>query len=71
MRDLPPRSWWAYLVGPVLGGMISVGIAYVLRGHGGGESGTAAAQGTLGVRWTPGRIGTPTAAPDADTNPEP
>src|SRR6516225_6680990 len=34
-------SWWAYLVGPILGGMIAVGIAYVLRGHGGGESGTA------------------------------
>jgi aquaporin Z len=64
-------SWWAYLVGPVLGGMIAVGIAYVLRGHGGGESGTAAAQGTLGVRWMPGRTGTPTAAPEADTNPEP
>src|SRR6516164_7433726 len=63
-------SWWAYLVGPILGGMIAVGIAYVLRGPGGGESGTAAAQGTL-VQWFPRRTGTPTAAPDADTNPEP
>ena len=56
-------SWWAYLVGPILGGMIAVGIAYVLRGHGGGESGTAAAQGTL-VQWFPRRTGTPTAAPE-------
>jgi aquaporin Z len=61
-------SWWAYLVGPVLGGMVAVGIAYVLRGHGGGESGTAAAQGTLGVRWSPRRHDTPTPAPD-DPNP--
>jgi Major intrinsic protein len=24
-------SWWAYLTGPVAGGLIAVGIAYVLR----------------------------------------
>jgi aquaporin Z len=63
-------SWWAYLVGPVLGGMIAVGIAYILRGHGGGESGTAAAQGTL-VQWFPRRTDAPAPAPGADTNPEP
>src|SRR5258705_3236055 len=40
-------SWLAYLVGPVAGGVIAVGIAYVLRGRGGGLSGVAAAQGTL------------------------
>src|SRR5690349_1023619 len=44
-------AWWAYLVGPVAGGLIAVGIAYVLRGRGGGRSGVAAAQGTLGVDW--------------------
>ena len=48
-------SWWAYLVGPVAGAAIAVGIAYVLRGRGGGHSGVAAAQGTLGVDWRPGR----------------
>jgi aquaporin Z len=64
-------AWWAYLVGPLLGGMIAVGIAYVLRGPGGGESGTAAARGTLGVNWLARRIGTPTAAPDASPNAEP
>ena len=49
-------AWWAYLVGPVAGGMVAVGIAYVLRGPGGGLSGTRAAQGTLGSRWRPGPI---------------
>jgi aquaporin Z len=63
-------SWWAYLVGPLLGGMIAVGIAHVLRGPGGGEAGIAAAQGTLG-RWFPTRAGAPTSAADAGTNPEP
>ena len=47
-------SWWAYLVGPIAGGLIAVGFAYVLRGRGGGRSGVAAAQGTLGVDWRPG-----------------
>jgi aquaporin Z len=47
-------SWWAYLAGPVAGAAIAVGIAYVLRGRGGGRSGVAAAQGTLGVDWHPG-----------------
>ena len=47
-------SWWAYLVGPIAGGAIAVGIAYVLRGRGGGRSGVAAAQGTLGADWHPG-----------------
>jgi len=44
-------AWWAYLAGPVAGGLIAVGIAYVLRGRGGGRSGVAAAQGTIGVDW--------------------
>jgi aquaporin Z len=50
-------SWWAYLVGPAAGAVIAVGIAYVLRGRGGGRSGTEAAMGTLGIRWHPGHIG--------------
>jgi aquaporin Z len=57
-------SWWAYLAGPVIGGVIAVGIAYILRGPGGGRSGTQAALGTLGTRWRPGRIGAPDASAD-------
>ena len=57
-------SWWAYLAGPVIGGAAAVGIAYVLRGPGGGRSGTAAAVGTLGIGWRPGRIGKPEPAAD-------
>ena len=57
-------SWWAYLVGPVAGAAIAVGIAFVLRGRGGGTHGTQAAQGTLGTVWIPSRIGQPTPAPD-------
>ena len=47
-------SWWAYLVGPVAGGAVAVGFAFVLRGRGGGRSGVSAAQGTLGGDWHPG-----------------
>ncbi|MGH3284345.1 MAG: MIP/aquaporin family protein [Streptosporangiaceae bacterium] len=50
-------AWWAYLVGPIAGGAIAVAISFVLRGQGGGSSGTQAAAGTLGLRWHPGRIG--------------
>ena len=61
-------SWWAYLIGPLVGGAIAVGIAYVLRGPGGGLSGTQAAMGTLGTRWRPVRIG---AAPPQSPAPPP
>jgi len=44
-------AWWAYLAGPLAGAIIAVGIAWILRGPGGGASGTAAGQGTLGERW--------------------
>jgi len=47
-------AWWAYLAGPVAGAIIAVCFAYVLRGRGGGRSGVAAAQGTLGPGWRPG-----------------
>jgi aquaporin Z len=57
-------AWWAYLAGPAIGAVVAVGIAYVLRGPGGGPSGSRAAQGTLGVSWRPGRTGVSEAAPD-------
>src|SRR6478609_505392 len=40
-------DYWVYVAGPLLGAVIAVGLAYVLRGRGGGESGSAAAQGEL------------------------
>jgi aquaporin Z len=49
-------AWWVYLVGPLAGAVVAAGIAYLLRGRGGGYSGTKAAQGTLGWLWRPGPI---------------
>jgi aquaporin Z len=63
MRSLGPalvlrhgEAWWAYLVGPIAGAVIAVGIAQVLRGSGGGYYGRKAAQGGLGWLWKPGPI---------------
>jgi aquaporin Z len=40
-------EYWVYVAGPLTGALIAVGFAYVLRGSGGGRSGSAAAQGEL------------------------
>jgi len=40
-------SYWVYVAGPLLGAAIAVGFAFVLRGRGGGQAGSAAAQGAL------------------------
>jgi aquaporin Z len=40
-------GYWVYVVGPLLGAVLAVGVAYALRGAGGGKSGSAAAQGGL------------------------
>ena len=48
--DLVGRTWtdyWVYVVGPLAGAALAVGFAYVLRGAGGGRSGSGAAQGDL------------------------
>jgi aquaporin Z len=37
-------NYWVYIVGPIAGALVAVGIAYILRGHG---SGIQAAQGRL------------------------
>lgn len=40
-------SIWVYLLGPVTGAVCAVGLAFVLRGRGGGVLGSEAAQGAL------------------------
>jgi aquaporin Z len=41
-------DWWVYLIGPPVGAVIAVGIAYVLRGPGGDASARRAGSGALG-----------------------
>jgi aquaporin Z len=40
-------GYWVYIAGPIIGGALAVGVAFVLRGRGGGASGSGAAQGDL------------------------
>ena len=40
-------SYWVYVAGPIAGAVLAVGIAFVLRGRGGGKAGAGAAQGDL------------------------
>jgi aquaporin Z len=40
-------DYWVYVAGPLVGALVAVGVAYVLRGPGGGRAGSGAAQGDL------------------------
>jgi aquaporin Z len=40
-------SYWVYVAGPLVGAILAVGAAWVLRGPGGGRAGSGAAQGGL------------------------
>ena len=40
-------GYWVYVAGPLVGAVVAVAIAFVLRGQGGGASGSGAAQGDL------------------------
>ena len=40
-------GYWVYVAGPLVGAALAVGIAWVLRGQGGGKAGSGAAQGAL------------------------
>jgi aquaporin Z len=40
-------GYWVYVAGPLAGAVLAVGIAFVLRGKGGGRSGSGAAQGDI------------------------
>lgn len=41
------NDYWVYVAGPLAGTVVAVGIAFLLRGAGGGRSGSGAAQGAL------------------------
>ena len=50
------RAWWVYLAGPLVGAVLATGVAFVLRGPGGGRSGSLAAQGSINPQITrPGK----------------
>ncbi len=40
-------GYWVYVAGPIAGAVLAAGIAFVLRGPGGGRSGSGAAQGDI------------------------
>jgi aquaporin Z len=67
-------AYWVYVVGPLLGAVIAVGCAVVLRGGGGGDpTAWAAASGTLGLRFRPpgdsaaGEPGNPGPGPSSES----
>jgi aquaporin Z len=62
-------AWWAYLAGPLVGSLIAVVIAYILRGAGGGTMGRRAGSGTLGELWHPGPLARPVPAHETDLPP--
>jgi aquaporin Z len=41
------NTYWIYLIGPIAGGLLAVGFAYLLRGRGGDISALKAAEGEL------------------------
>jgi len=40
-------AYWVYIAGPLAGACLAVGMAFILRGRGGGWAGSGAAQGAL------------------------
>lgn len=44
-------NYSVYVAGPLVGAIVAVGVAFVLRGHGGGRSGSEAAQGTMDTEF--------------------
>jgi aquaporin Z len=41
------HAYWVYVAGPLAGAVLAVGVAFVLRGRGGGRAGSGAAQGGI------------------------
>jgi len=51
--DLVGNNWtsyWVYVAGPIAGAIVAVGVAFILRGRGGGKAGSGAAQGELNTQ---------------------
>jgi aquaporin Z len=59
LRDF--GHFWVYVVGPIAGGLVGVGISWILRGPGGDASAIAAAQGSLASVAAPAAPGGPAA----------
>ena len=47
LAGLDFNAYWVYVAGPIAGAVAAVLLAFVLRGYGGGRSGSVAAQGDL------------------------
>ncbi len=47
LASLTFTGYWVYVAGPIAGALVAVAVAFVLRGPGGGKSGSGAAQGDL------------------------
>jgi len=47
LASLDFSEYWVYVAGPIAGAVVAVLLAFVLRGYGGGRSGSEAAQGVL------------------------
>jgi aquaporin Z len=41
------HGYWVYVAGPLAGAVLAAGFAFILRGRGGGQAGSSAAQGYL------------------------
>jgi aquaporin Z len=62
-------SYWVYVVGPLVGALLAVGAAWVLRGRGGDPVSRAAGSGRLNELISSGREGPTTQTPVPPVNP--
>ena len=58
------HDWYVYIVGPFIGGIVAVGVAWILRGRGGGFAGKMAAQGEVKLDVTDPTRATEVAKPE-------
>ena len=63
-------NYWIYLVGPIVGGLLAVGVAYILRGPGGDVPAIEAAQGRLPEILRESRAGNSHRTHDPSTPPK-